>query len=132
MLVLYDTNVLVTILSRREAVLTLKKDISEKRITNVSSKHILSEVEAVLTKSMKLTKQKAKAATRLLERQSIVVSPKIIERVCRDPFDDYVLAAAIEGKVEYLVTEDKDLLVLKDYKYVKIVTIAGLRKTIDN
>ena len=76
---------------------------------------------------MKLTKQKAKAAARLLERQSVVVNPKTIEKICRDPFDDYVLAAAVEGDVEYLITEDKDLLVLKDYKKVRIVNISTFR-----
>ena len=35
-----------------------------------------------------------------------------IEPVCRDPDDDHVLAAAITVKAEYIVTGDKDLLVL--------------------
>jgi putative PIN family toxin of toxin-antitoxin system len=132
MLVLYDTNVLVTILSRREGVLAFKKDIGEHRITNITSQHILSEVEAVLAERIKLTRQKAKAAACLLERQSILVNPKTIEKVCRDPFDDYVLAAAVEGKVKYLVTEDKDLLILKEYKDIKIVTVAAFNKIIDS
>lgn len=127
MLVLYDTNVLVTILSRRDTVLVFKKDILERRIVHISSLHILSEVETVLSKKMGLTKQRAKTAARLLERQSIIVSPTNVEKVCRDPFDDYVLAAAKEGGVDYLVTEDKDLLILKDHKNVKIVNISTLR-----
>ena len=80
---------------------------------------------------MKLMKQKAKAATRLLERQSIIVNPRVVEKICRDPFDDYVLATAIEGSVEYLVTADKDLLVLKNYKNAKIVTMSTFRNIID-
>jgi uncharacterized protein len=131
MLVLYDTNALVRVLSRREGILNFKKDTVERRVTNITSQHILSEVETVLSEKLKLTKQKAKAAARLLERQSILVSPKTIEKICRDPFDDYVLAAAVEGKVTYLVTEDKDLLVLKEYKDIKIVTISSFRKTVD-
>jgi hypothetical protein len=131
MLVLYDTNVLVTILSRRDAILAFKKDVMEKRIINISSMHILNEVEAVLSEKMSLTKQKSKTAARLLERQSTIVTPMDIEKVCRDPFDDYVLAAAKEGGVEYLVTEDKDLLVLKNYKNIKIVNITTFRNIID-
>ncbi len=131
MLVLYDTNILVMMLSRREGILSFKRDILEHRVTNVTSRHILSEVEVVLAERMKLTKKKAKAVARLLERQSTTVNPKNIERVCRDPFDDYVLAAAIEGRAKYLVTEDKDLLVLKHYKGVKIMTMASFRKAID-
>ncbi len=131
MLVLYDTNTLVKILSRREGILTFKRDTVERHITNITSQHILSEVEAVLAERMKLTKQKAKAATRLLERQSVVVNPKTIEKICRDPFDDYVLAAAKEGGVEYLVTEDKDLLILKGYQSVKIVNTSTFRRILD-
>ncbi len=127
MLVLYDTNVLVTILSRRDALLTFKKDVLEKRIVHVSSSHILNEVEAVLSEKMGLTKQKAKTAARLLERQSIIANPTDIEKICRDPFDDYILAAAKEGGVDYLVTEDKDLLILKRYKNIKIVNISTFR-----
>jgi uncharacterized protein len=131
MRILYDTNELVKTLSRREGILAFKRDTVERHITNITSRHILGEVEAVLAERMKLTKQKAKAATRLLEHRSIVVNPKVIEKVCRDPFDDYVLATAIEGSAEYLVTEDKDLLVLKDYKNVKIVTMSTFRNIID-
>jgi len=121
MRILYDTNVLVAILSRRESTLAFKKLLQD-RAVHVSSSFILAEVEAVLVEKMKITKQKAKVAARLLERQSIIVHPKKVEKICRDPFDDYVLAAAVSGKVDYLVTADKDLLVLEKYKDVMVVT----------
>lgn len=118
---LYDTNVLVAMLSRREAILVFKKLLSQDNTTHISSEFILSEVEVVLVRKLKLTKQKAKAASRLLKRQSIIVEPKKIEKICRDPFDDYVLAAAIEAKATFLVTADKDLLVLKKHRDVAII-----------
>jgi putative PIN family toxin of toxin-antitoxin system len=124
MRILYDTNVLVKILSRREAILLFKAQILEKQLVHITSSHILSEVEAVLFEKMNLTRQKSKVAARLLARQSTVVEPKNIEKICRDPFDDYVVAAAVAGNVEYIITEDKDLLVLKQHKSVKIVTYA--------
>lgn len=122
MRILYDSNVLVTLLARRESILTFKKDLVGGGIVHVSSRHILREVEAVLRDKMKLTRQKAKAATRLLERQSVIVEPKNVELISRDPFDDYVIAAAVIGRVKYLITEDVDLLVLRSYKGVDIVT----------
>ncbi len=121
MRILYDTNVLVAMLSRRESILDFKKQL-EDGTTHISSSFILAEVEAVLVEKMKVTKQKAKAAARLLERQSTIVQPKKIEKICRDPFDDYVLAAAVSGSADYLITSDKDLLVLEKYKGVVIVT----------
>lgn len=121
MRILYDTNILVAVFARREATLRFKQEITQRGIEHVSSPHILREVEAVLVERMKLTKRKAKAAARLLERQSIIVETTSVERVCRDPFDDYILAAALAGKVEYIVTADKDLLVLKTYKGIAII-----------
>lgn len=127
MRILYDTNVLVKLLSRRESILVFKDDIKGGLI-NITSRHILSEVEVVLAEKLGLTKQKAKVASRLLARQSLVVSPKNVEPVSRDPYDDYVLAAAVTGRAKYLVTADKDLLVLEEHKGIKIVTPAEFKK----
>ncbi len=42
--------------------------------------------------------------------------------VCRDPEDDAVLSAAVEGRVRVIVTGDDDLLALKEYEGILIVT----------
>ncbi len=39
-----------------------------------------------------------------------------------DPKDDIIIAAALEGKASYIVSEDKHLLDLKDYQGIKIVS----------
>jgi putative PIN family toxin of toxin-antitoxin system len=39
-----------------------------------------------------------------------IVDPLTIEPICRDPDDDKVIATVLAGKVNYLVTEDNDLL----------------------
>jgi uncharacterized protein len=51
--------------------------------------------------------------------------PKItqsIPAVTRDPKDDYLLAYALVGRADYLVTGDKDLLVLGQVEQTRIVT----------
>lgn len=128
MRILYDTNVLVTMLSRREAVIELKDRVTKADVTHVTSAHILSEVEAVLTERMGLTKRRAKAATRLLARISQIVEPSNLERLSRDPYDDYVIAAAISGRADYLITQDKDLLVLDGKVAVRIITLSDFQK----
>ncbi len=43
-------------------------------------------------------------------------------RIVRDPEDNKILESAVEAKAEYLVTNDKDLLELNNFKNIKIVT----------
>jgi putative PIN family toxin of toxin-antitoxin system len=49
-----------------------------------------------------------------------VVEPKDVPSVSRDPADDKFLACAKVAEAEYLVTEDKDLLVLEAYEGSRI------------
>lgn len=58
----------------------------------------------------------------LAERASNI---KIISTVtaCRDAKDNYLLALAKDAKADYLITGDKDLLVLKQFESTKIVTL---------
>lgn len=44
-----------------------------------------------------------------------LVEPEDIQPVSRDPKDDMLLACAKAAGADYLVSEDKDLLVLKEY-----------------
>ena len=48
----------------------------------------------------------------------------IIERIeaCRDPKDDKFLELAVNGQADYLVTGDKDLLVLHPFKTTQILS----------
>lgn len=49
------------------------------------------------------------------------VLPEVVPAVSRDPKDDIFLATAVESGAQYLVTEDKDLLVLNPYKGIRIL-----------
>lgn len=41
---------------------------------------------------------------------------------CRDPHDDKILELAVNGRADYLVTGDVDLLVLNPFREIQIVT----------
>jgi putative PIN family toxin of toxin-antitoxin system len=55
-----------------------------------------------------------------LFEQAQVTEPPDVPPICRDPDDDKFLACARAAQAEYLVTEDKDLLVLENYKGTRI------------
>lgn len=61
----------------------------------------------------------------LLAQAESVETPHI-PAVSRDPKDNKFLATAHAANAEYLVTEDQDLLVLKEYRGVRIITAAEL------
>jgi len=56
-----------------------------------------------------------------LETKTIKIIPKKKVRVCRDPKDNQILALCWVGQADFLITGDKDLLSLKEFKNTKIV-----------
>ena len=51
-----------------------------------------------------------------------VEAPALPRAVCRDPDDDWVLATAVAGQADLIVTGDPDLLVLGTHEGVVILT----------
>jgi predicted nucleic acid-binding protein len=44
--------------------------------------------------------------------------------ICRDPKDNKILELAVSGQASYLLSSDKDLLVLHPFQGIEIVTPA--------
>ena len=61
----------------------------------------------------------------------IIAHEGLPEKVSRDPKDDPLLADATQAGVDYIITGDKDLLVLACYKNIPIVA-PGLLPKIDS
>lgn len=56
--------------------------------------------------------------------QCNLISPTQKVTVCRDPDDNKFIECALEGKCLYIVSGDNDLLDLKSYEDVEIITVA--------
>jgi predicted nucleic acid-binding protein len=48
--------------------------------------------------------------------------------LCRDEKDNFLLSLARDAQADYLLTGDKDLLVLRTFEKTQILTIAEFRK----
>jgi putative PIN family toxin of toxin-antitoxin system len=66
----------------------------------------------------------------LLDILTDKVKLRKIDKICRDPKDDFLLALSKEGKANYLITGDKDLLDIKVYGRTRIVTVRQFREKV--
>jgi len=64
--------------------------------------------------------------------QNIVHPSETPTGACRDKDDDNVLACALEADADYLVTGDKDLLQMKAFRGILIITPRGFELLFDN
>ena len=51
----------------------------------------------------------------------VIQIPKTLAPVCRDPDDNMVLECALEAPAEYIVSGDRDLWELKQFRGIQIV-----------
>jgi putative PIN family toxin of toxin-antitoxin system len=58
----------------------------------------------------------------LLSRAEVTPGRLTLPGVTRDPKDDAIVACAVEGKVDYVVSGDQDVLALGQYQGIEVVT----------
>ncbi len=83
---------------------------------------ILKEFHRVLIDKIGIDVELADADLELLSSRVQIVEPVSLgESVSRDPDDDLVLATAISGSCECIITGDRDLLDLGRYREIDIL-----------
>jgi putative PIN family toxin of toxin-antitoxin system len=88
----------------------------------VTSDVLLTEFESKLLRKLKVPPAKASATVAQIRSHAEIVNPQPLdEPVCRDPDDDWVLATALAGNCECILTGDKDLLVLTTFAGMPIL-----------
>jgi putative PIN family toxin of toxin-antitoxin system len=110
-----DTNLLVSfIISNKQNL--LDPLLFDEKARLLFSTELITEIQQTITKP----KLKKYFGTNALEEMLSTFEPFIdltevesIVTICRDPKDNFLLALAKDGKADYLLTGDKDLLELK-------------------
>jgi len=120
MRVVLDANVVIAAFAARglcESVLELC--LSDHEL--VVSEHLLAEVERNLIRKVKLPVAVAADIVALLRRQGTLFEPvRVSADACRDEDDLPVLGVAATAGADCIVTGDKDLLVLGQFRNVPI------------
>lgn len=126
-----DTNVLVSAAIKAGGIPAQIIAYSEEHFIWLTSEYILEEAGDVLARKHIQTRYRQRVTeTRRNEfftevrRAAIVVEVKSVLSVSSDVKDDPVLASAVDGSANYLVTGDKGLLELGTYQEIQIVTPA--------
>ncbi|MBN1942301.1 MAG: putative toxin-antitoxin system toxin component, PIN family [Phycisphaerae bacterium] len=118
MKVVLDTNVLLSGLFVRglcEAVLDMC--ISSDGCTLIFSEHILNEFERHARRTFHAPAGEVRKAVKFLRDHAELVTPaRIPAQACRDADDLPVLGTLVAGQADCLVTGDKDLLALGEFK----------------
>jgi putative PIN family toxin of toxin-antitoxin system len=125
-----DTNVLIAGLVADG----LCRDIVKRRLPKhelFTSKVLLEELNEKLRDKFGVDPQSVPFIKAYQDRATILRAPGLPLNVCRDPDDDEVLAVALAAKAEAIVTGDKDLLTLKSYGGIPILSPRQLVELLD-
>lgn len=120
--VILDTNILISALGfggKPREVLQLALD---NQIKAFISPILLAEFEDVVTKKFPILSQNLERINKRIRKKFKIVKPKASLNILSDDDDNRVLEAAVEGKCKYIITGDKELLDLENFRDIKIVT----------
>ncbi len=122
MKIVFDTNVLIAaFISHGTCAELFEHCVRCHKI--IASEFIFTEFSDNLTAKFKFSKYEVSKAVQLLLSRIVIVTPLDLERgVCRDPKDNFILGTALQGKCQCIISGDKDLLVLKKYKGIDIIS----------
>ena len=129
MRVVVDTNVLASgLIQRQGATGQVLRHLRDGRFTLIYSVPLLLEPVEVLSRphiqqKYHLRSDDITVLLNLIRLRGELVSPKREINICRDPQDNFILEAAIEGNADAVVSGDKDLLDLKEFVSISILRV---------
>jgi len=123
--VVFDTNVYISAFgipgskSEDAFLLTLKEEMN--LFISVS---ILTEIANVLKNKFKFSNEIIQTTLKYISQIARVIKPQRSIKVLKDEPDNRILECAIEAKADFIVTGDKHIKQLNEYKGIKIVSVS--------
>jgi putative PIN family toxin of toxin-antitoxin system len=129
--IVIDTNVLLSAVLWYGAPHTLLNQLRSGAAELIITQELIDEITRVIhrDKFATILKHANSKPEQILEElralAEVIVAAPLAQPVCRDPDDDAVLACAVSGRADCIVSGDADLLVLKSYESIPILNAAG-------
>lgn len=124
--IIIDSNVWSS-LSMSKKLEDLEEIIIKKSIVLLYSEKLVSEITGVINRP-KFRKYFAENISELIiyffKTYGILIHITSNVLICRDTDDNFLLNLAVDGNADYLLTGDKDLLILEKINNTKIISIA--------
>lgn len=129
----FDTNIFVSSLLVKTGVPAQAIDAwQDRRLVLVTSPAIIAEIRNTLgypriRRKYGITDEDVQRLIALLENDALVVpgTADVSGAIPDDPADEHVLACAVDGQVEVIVSGDRHLLDLGSFRGIAIVTVRG-------
>ena len=128
--IVIDTNIFISFLIS-DSFPKLDKYIGSKRVQLLFSQELLEEfLEVVSRPKLKkyFSEKDTIALLNTIQDHASFIEVNSFVDVCRDKRDNFLLALCLEGKADYLITGDEDLLVLKKFKRTSILKVSDYLK----
>jgi putative PIN family toxin of toxin-antitoxin system len=132
-----DTILLVSyLLTHRPPIARLiDAHLAQERFILVTGAALLQELDQVLRYprlQRYYSEETRKRYVALIAALSEVIElPESVPRICRDPDDDWVIACAVVGVADFIVSGDRDLLVLEQVNEIPILSAAQFLATLE-
>ncbi len=120
-----DNNILVSaLLVKNSAPFWVIKKVEEMGVILYSEATLL-ELNQVLNRKKFIkyftVEEKQEFIVKLIESAELVVITESID-ICRDPKDNKFLELAVSGEADFIISGDRDLLVLNPFRSIEIIT----------
>ena len=119
-----DTNIFISAIIFGGNPRKVRETVISKKNRLLTSNAILDELVVVLTSDkFQFSVENAERIRQALRNIAEVIRPdQRLDVVKRDPSDNRIIECAVSGGADCIVTGDKDLLVLKSYRGISILT----------
>jgi len=132
-----DTNLLVSyLLTHRPPIAVLiDHHLARGHLSLLTAPELLAELDRVLAYA-KLERyfndeERARFVALVMALSEVVDLPGAIPRICRDPDDDRLIACAVVGGAEVIVSGDQDLCTLERVGGIAILTAAQFLEVLE-